>query len=90
MIDSNLEKDNMITVKNAGALHGYSGTDHLIDESGVHDIIGRQFRSVSAALKAADTKCKMEGVGGRRTTNHPYTWVEVIHKDGSTTTHQSV
>lgn len=78
----------MITVINAGALTGYSSTDHLIDDTDVKKIIGKQFKSVKAALKAADKNCFMETAKVYR--NHPYTWVEVKMASGETSTHRSV
>jgi hypothetical protein len=43
----------MITVKNAWHKHGYSGSDHLLSDSELEDVIGREFRSVSEAKKSA-------------------------------------
>lgn len=79
----------MIIVKNAGALQGYSSTDHLIDSSACLELVGRQFRSVAQALKAADKRCKMERPG-HGYTSHPYTFVEVLFADGSTRWFSSV
>ena len=79
----------MITVKNAGALNGYSSTDHLIDTSAMGEIIGKQFRSVGSALKAADKRCWMDGCGGRKGSNYPYTWVVVMFADKTTKTFMS-
>lgn len=73
----------MITVQDAGALAGYSGEDHMIEAGKIKDIIGRDFPSVGAALKAADSRCKIRG------RPHPYTWVEVRMADGTTRTHKS-
>lgn len=79
----------MITVTNAGALEGYSGVDHLIEDE-TKDIIGRRFRSVGEALKAADRKCFIGRYGDRPRRVHPYTWVEVRFASGETKTFRSV
>lgn len=73
----------MITVVNAGSLAGYSDYDHLIDDSQVKEIIGREFRSVGEALKAANKRCWIEVPPTGRRRSHPYTYVEVRMADGS-------
>jgi hypothetical protein len=80
----------MVTVVNAGALAGYSGTDHLIDDSGIADIIGRQYRSVGDALRAADSRCWMAAHNGRPARRHRYTWVECRMANGETISAKSV
>lgn len=79
----------MITVLNAGALHGYSGVDHLIDDQ-TSSVVGRQFRSVGEALQAADRKCFIDAYGDRPRRYHPYTWVEVRFASGEVRTFRSV
>lgn len=44
----------MIMIGKAGIARGYSGYDHLIDGSELHALVGRKFRSVASALKAAN------------------------------------
>jgi len=47
----------MITVTDAGIQGGYTGLDHLIDDydrANVYSVVGRTFRSVGAAKKAAE------------------------------------
>lgn len=80
----------MITVIDAGAKAGYSGVDHLIEDSEIKDIVGRQFRSVGEALRAADARCYIAGHNGRPRRRHPYTWVEVRMADGTVRTHSSI
>ena len=80
----------MITITDAGALAGYSSTDHLIDDRAIKDIIGRQYRSVGEALRAADSRCFMDAHGDHPRRPHQYTWVEVLMCDGSKRTHKSV
>ena len=79
----------MVTVLNAGARAGYSGVDHLIDDRELKDIIGRDFRSVGEALKAADKRCWIDAYGPSPRRRHPYTWVEVRTSDGSVRVHYS-
>lgn len=79
----------MITVINAGSLSGYSQTDHLIEDSAIREIIGKEFRSVKQALKAADDRCFLEKFLGRRI-RHPYTWIEVRFANGEVREFKSV
>lgn len=79
----------MLIVTNAGALEGYSGVDHLIEDE-TREIIGRQFRSVGEALRAADRKCFIGRHGDRPRRAHPYTWVEVRFANGEIKTFRSV
>lgn len=47
----------MITVTDAGIKAGYTGHDHLIDsadQDNVRSVVGRQFRSVAEARRAAE------------------------------------
>lgn len=44
----------MITIKNAYHKRGYSGRDHLLSDSELEPVIGRQFRSVAEARRAAE------------------------------------
>ena len=78
----------MITIIEAGALTGYSQTDHLIDETEVKKIVGKQFPTVKKALAAADSKCFMETAKGYK--KHPYTWIKVKMADGSIKEFKSV
>lgn len=52
----------MITVLDAKLKRGYSGVDHYITGYECEDVIGRKFRSVSEARKAADF-CAAKNVG---------------------------
>jgi hypothetical protein len=49
----------MITITGIGSKHGYSGYDHLIDDSPLQDLLGQQFRSVRDLHKAV-TKTQFE------------------------------
>lgn len=80
----------MIKVIDAGALQGYSGTDHLIDDSEIKDIIGREYRSVKQALDAADKRCFIVSHGSNPRRNHPYTWVKVMMANGEIIERNSV
>ena len=44
----------MITVKDAWHKRGYSGSDHLLSDHELEPVIGREFRSVAEARKAAE------------------------------------
>jgi len=69
----------MITVKNAWHKRGYSGSDHLLADWELEPVIGRQFRSVNEAKKAA---AKLStGTSGRA--NVPI-GLECLYADGST------
>ena len=52
----------MITVMNAFIRRGFSSVDHYITGRECLDIIGRSYRSVGEATKAADS-CKYKNVG---------------------------
>jgi hypothetical protein len=80
----------MITVIDAYALNGYSGYDHLIDDSKLKEIIGQEFRSVGEALKAADKRCFIDAPPTGRRRQHPYTGMKVRMADGSVHEHYSV
>lgn len=71
----------MIVVKNAWHKRGYSGLDHLLADSELEPIIGRQFRSVNEAKEAAERLSS--GTSGRA--NVPI-GVECLFADGSTRT----
>jgi len=79
----------MITVINAGALQGYSGNDHLIEDE-TADIIGRKFRSVKQALDAADRLVHIASHGNRKRQSHPYTWVKCMMDNGTIVEKKSV
>ena len=87
---SGIGEQAMITVLNGGSLNGYSSTDHLIDDSQIKDIIGRQFRSVGDALRAADRRVFIDGTPSRKRRAHPYTWVQVQMANGAVNEHKSV
>ena len=74
----------MITIQNAGALAGYSGTDHLIDESEIKDVIGVQYRCVGDALRAVEKRCFNRG------RHHPYVWADIRMANGDVHHHTSV
>lgn len=42
-----------VTITRAGFAHGYSGCDHLLDDSGMKAVVGRTFASLTAAANAA-------------------------------------
>lgn len=42
----------MLTITNCGYRHGYSGEDHLLDDSEFQPAIGRDFRSLRDASRA--------------------------------------
>lgn len=52
----------MITILDARLRKGYSGVDHYITGYECDDVIGRKFRSVGEARKAADS-CAVKNVG---------------------------
>ena len=79
----------MVTVINAGALAGYSGMDHLIEDE-TSEIIGQKYRCVGDALRAADKHCHIARHGQYPRRAHPYTWVEVQMANGKTYRHTSV
>lgn len=68
----------MITVTKAGFSQGYTGYDHLLDSTGMADVVGRSFRSVGEARKAAR---QAAGPQDRRCSLTPV-WVEVMFADG--------
>lgn len=74
----------MITVKDGGALAGYSDSDHLIDDSDIKDIIGLEYRSVGDALRAAKSRCWMRGTYCHPGYQYSYVWIEVVFADGTT------
>lgn len=80
----------MITVKDAGALKGYTGVDHLIEDSECHEIIGRQFRCVRDALRAAERRCWIAAYSGHPRRRHFLAYVEVLFADGTTGRFSSV
>lgn len=61
----------MITITNARFARGYSGWDHLLDDSPLASIIGRTYRSLSAATKAAARAIR--GTQDRRCAYSPVT-----------------
>ena len=55
----------MITIIGIGQKHGYTGTDHLLDDSDLQNLIGRDYRSIAevrrlAAVRDADAPVWME------------------------------
>ena len=51
----------MVTITSAGLAHGYSGWDHLITGHECEDVIGRRYRSVGEARRAAEAAVAREG-----------------------------
>jgi len=49
-----------ITIKAAGLAHGYSGHDHLITGRECEGVVGRTFRSVAEARRAAEREVAHE------------------------------
>lgn len=67
-----------ITVTNATIAEGYSGYDHLIDNSPLRKIVGCTFPSLQAAAKAAGKA--LRGTQDKRCAPAPV-WIET--EDGS-------
>lgn len=63
-----------MTVINAWTQHGWSCSDHLIDDSRLADMIGRRYQSLAALKREADRRCDPRG----------YPTVEYIGPDGAT------
>ena len=51
----------MITITNAWNQRGWSGTDHLIDDSRMADIIGRSYSTVGHARRAVEARADRRG-----------------------------
>lgn len=51
----------MITVTHAYTQRGWDPCDHLIDDSAMTEIIGREFRSVADAMRAARKRADRRG-----------------------------
>lgn len=58
-----------ITITDARIARGYSGYDHLLDDAPLSAMIGRSYRDLSAAAKAAGKLLK--GTQDRRCTTAP-------------------
>jgi len=69
----------MITIKDAWHKHGYSGKDHMLDNTELEPIIGDRFPTVAAARAAAEKLSR--GTAG--TCNVPI-GLEVLFDDGTT------
>ena len=70
----------MITIADAGYSHGYSGHDHLLDDSALKGLIGRDFPSVKAA-RAAANRVEKSNPKDRRCNTSPI-YLEVILPNG--------
>ena len=64
---------------------GYSGVDHLLNDSELQDIVGRHFRCIADIRRAAR---KLDS-GAQRKRDVPI-WIRVAHPDGTTTQHDTL
>jgi hypothetical protein len=69
----------MITVLRAGLNMGYTGYDHMISGNECDDVVGRSFRSVTEARRAAERA--VERNADRRVRTAPI-WLEVRFRSG--------
>ena len=60
------DEEKMLTVTEAAWAHGYSNCDHLLEDGGMAEAIGCEFRTLTAAATAAakaageqDRRCSM-------------------------------
>lgn len=68
-----------IKVKDARFARGYSGYDHLLDDSPLRSIIGREFATLAAAGRAAERAA--DGTQDKRCASGP---VLITDADGRT------
>jgi len=80
----------MITVLDAYALTGYSRYDYLINDADLRQIVGKQFKTVGAALKAANDRCWIEVPGHKKARRHPFTGIRVKFANGTTGEYKSI
>jgi hypothetical protein len=73
-----------VTVVSGGGLRGFSGVDHLIDDSQIAEMVGSKYRSGRHALRESDKRCFLGAYGSQPRKNHPFTWLEVRGKNGIT------
>jgi hypothetical protein len=80
----------MITVEQAYALEGYSGHDHLIDDSRLAEIEGKEFRSVAAAMDAACRRCYIGGTPSIARRRHGAVGLRIRFSNGAVETRSSM
>lgn len=56
----------MLRIINAWTQHGWSSTDHLIDDSRLDEIVGREFRTREKLLSAARSRADRRGFAAVR------------------------